>query len=159
MGKPDVPGRLRLSLAAATWFGAGRLPYMPGTWGSLAALPLWWPLQFLPGMVFWGVVVGLSAAALHACEAAEIALGRQDAPEIVLDEVVGQVLTLGFADGSLGQVVMGVILFRGFDILKPFPAGWINGQLTGGVGILLDDVVAGLYAGLTLAVLSRCLPL
>lgn len=146
-------------MVLATWFGAGRLPVMPGTWGSLAALPLWWLLSSLDGLVYSGVIVGLSALAIYICEQAELAGGRPDAPEIVLDEVVGQVLALSVCSGSLGQILMGVFLFRGFDILKPFPCGWINTHLTGGLGIVLDDLVAGVYAGLSLAVLSRWLPL
>jgi len=146
-------------LVAATWFGVGRLSYMPGTWGSLAALPLWWLLSSLNGLVYSGIIVGLTALAVCLCGQAEIALGRHDAPEIVLDEVVGQLIALAGCSGSLGQIMAGVFLFRGFDILKPWPISWVNNHMTGGLGIVLDDVLAGLLAGLGLAVLSRWLPL
>ncbi len=154
-----MPWRRDLSLVVATWFGVGRLPVMPGTWGSLAALPLWWLFSSLTGLVYSGLVVGLSALAIYFCDQAEIALGRQDAPAIVFDEVVGQLVALAGCSGSLWQIMVGVFLFRVFDILKPWPIGWVNVHMTGGLGIVLDDVLAGLLAGLCLAVLSRWLPL
>ncbi|MGQ9922072.1 MAG: phosphatidylglycerophosphatase A family protein [Desulfobacca sp.] len=144
---------------AATWFGVGRLPIIPGTWGSLAALPLWWLINALNGLVYSGIIVGLLALAIHCCGQAEIAIGRHDAPEIVLDEVVGQLIALAGCSGSLGQILAGVFLFRSFDILKPWPLSWVNDRMTGGLGIVLDDALAGLLAGLVLMVLSRWLPL
>jgi len=143
----------------ATWFGVGRLPLMPGTWGSLAALPLWWLLSPANGLVYSGIIVGLTALAIYSCGQAEIAIGRQDAPEIVFDEVVGQLIALAGCSGSLGQIMVGVFLFRSFDIFKPWPIGWVNDRLTGGLGIVLDDVLAGVGAGISLVVLSRWLPL
>lgn len=148
-----------LSVGLATCFGVGRLPYMPGTWGSLAALPLWWLLDSFNGLVYSGIIVGLIAVAIYFCGEAEIALGQHDTPVIVLDEVVGQLIALAGCSGSLGQIMVGVFLFRSFDILKPWPIGWVNNQVIGGLGIVLDDVLAGLFAGLGLALLCRWLPL
>ena len=132
---------------------------MPGTWGSLAALPFWWLLAPWGILIYGGVVVGLTAMAIYCCGLAEEVLGRHDAPEIVLDEVVGQLVALAGCSGSLGQIMVGVFLFRVFDILKPWPIGWVNNHMTGGLGIVLDDVLAGLLAGLGLAVFCRWLPL
>lgn len=146
-----------LSVLLATWFGVGRLPGMPGTWGSLAALPLWWLLTSLSFWPYLGTVALLAGAAVFICGQAETTLARPDAPEIVLDEVVGQLMAWSGCTGSWGQVVLGVLLFRGFDILKPFPISWANTRVPGGLGIVLDDVLAGIGAGISLVVLSRWL--
>lgn len=149
--------RPNLSVLLATWFGVGHLPGMPGTWGSLAALPLWWLLASLSCWPYLGAVALLAGAAVPLCGQAEATLARPDAPEIVLDEVVGQLVALAACDGSWGQIVLGVLLFRGFDILKPFPIRWANDRVPGGFGIVLDDVLAGMGAGFSLVVLSRWL--
>jgi phosphatidylglycerophosphatase A len=150
--------RPNFSVLLATWFGVGRLPGMPGTWGSLAALPLWWLLSSLSCWPYLGAVALLAGAAVPLCGQAEATLARPDAPEIVLDEVVGQLVALTGCNGSAGQIVLGVLLFRGLDIVKPFPINWANERVPGGLGIVLDDVLAGMGAGLSLVVLSKWLP-
>lgn len=147
--------REKLVLLLATWFGVGHLPFMPGTWGSLAALPLWWLLQPLGLMGYGLAVVFLAAGSIWVSGRAESYLQQADAPVIVIDEVVGQLITLAGCSGTLFEVGMGLALFRLFDISKPFPIGLINDRVGGGLGIVLDDVLAGIYAGIILAVLRR----
>jgi phosphatidylglycerophosphatase A len=142
----------------ATWFGAGKLPIMPGTWGSLAALPLWWLLQHLGPLGYVLALIFLGAAGIWLSGRAESCLGQADAPVIVIDEVVGQLIALAPCPGNWFAVGLGVVLFRLFDIFKPFPIGAINSHLGGGLGIVLDDVVAGLYAGLALLLLLKVMP-
>jgi phosphatidylglycerophosphatase A len=146
-------------MLAATWFGVGRLPFLPGTWGSVAALPLWWLLAQAGLAGYGALVLGLAVGAVPICGRAQKLLGRPDPPEIVLDEVVGQLLALAGASGSIGQIIGGVLLFRLFDIVKPFPIGWIDSRVAGGLGIVLDDVLAGVGAGISLVVLCQWLPL
>lgn len=136
------PPRRRLILALATWGGTGYLPLMPGTWGSLAALPLWWLLaQSGP----WGYGLGVAALlglALWAAGPAQEYLGRTDHPAIVIDEVVGLLITLAGAPLTWPAAAAGLMIFRILDILKPPPIRWF-GKGEGGLAVVADDVVAG----------------
>jgi phosphatidylglycerophosphatase A len=138
----------------ATWFGVGRLPLAPGTWGSLAALPFAWLIAWL-----LGARALLIAAALlfligwWAAGRVSRATGVKDAGAIVVDEVMGQWLTLVVTPPDTVPYIAGFVLFRIFDIAKPWPARWIDERLTGGLGIMADDVVAGFYAATALLVL------
>jgi len=140
---------------AATWFGVGQLRPASGTWGSLAALPFAWAL------VWWGGPLLLLAAALLVtgvgiwasrlyCEAT----GTHDSGRIVIDEVAGQWLTLLPAPLDPAAYAAGFVLFRFTDIVKPWPARWIDRRMGGGAGIVLDDVVAGVYAAIALALIG-----
>lgn len=145
----------RIAALIATWFGSGYLPKAPGTWGSLAALPFAWViLNFFPGpyllLAASGALlfVGVWASALHSQT-----LGSHDAGEIVVDEVVGQWIVLAVAPYSPLGWLAAFLLFRFFDVVKPWPISWIDKRVTGGWGIMLDDVVAGLFGGLTIALI------
>ena len=136
-----------------TWFGSGWLPWAPGTWGSLAALPFAWLILTYggPGLL------ALAALALFGagCWAADIAAREtqtKDPGWIVVDEVVGQWLTLLAAPQSLIGYAAAFLLFRLFDIWKPWPIGWADQRLEGGFGIMFDDVLAAIYAAIVLIV-------
>jgi phosphatidylglycerophosphatase A len=151
--------RDRIILAFCRVEPAGLSPVMPGTCGSLAGMLLA-PFLFLPlslgGLV---CVLGLLfAAGGIASTRAELLLGRSDPGEVVIDEVLGQWLTylpFGLAAGSLGwrELLLGLVLFRVFDIVKPWPVNAAETLLPGGYGVMLDDVAAGLYAAPCLALL------
>jgi phosphatidylglycerophosphatase A len=145
--------RDKLILLLATWFWSGRLPYMPGTWGSLAALPLWWLLQPLSLGYYSLVMLLLALSSVYLCDRAEVIVQQADPPVIVLDEVVGQLIALAGCPPQVSAVGLAVILFRLFDIVKPFPIGLINDRWRGGLGIVMDDVLAGVFAGLLSAIL------
>lgn len=142
------PARVgRLVKALVTWFGAGLLPKAPGTWGSLAALPFAWGLQWIGG----AVVLAVAAAVLfvlgwRVADAYTSATGRRDPPEVVVDEVVGQWVTLLAAGQNPILYAVGFVLFRVADIWKPWPVRWADRAVPGGLGIMLDDVLAGGYA-------------
>jgi phosphatidylglycerophosphatase A len=131
----------------STWFGSGLLPGAPGTWGSLAALPVaWFTLQYFG-------VYGLAAAgvALFAlgCWTSTIYARRtreRDPSSIVVDEVAAQFLVLTTAPLELAWFLGGFLLFRVADVLKPWPASWADHSLHGGFGVMLDDVFAAVYA-------------
>ena len=153
--EPILPLR-RPAMLLATWFGAGRLPGMPGTWGSLAALPFAWVIEVFAGrsgLVIAGVVLfGIGCwAAERACRS----LGKEDPGEIVIDEVAAQWLVLAAAPQGLLAYAAGFVLFRLADILKPWPASWADRTIHGGLGVMLDDILAGLYAALGLFILAR----
>lgn len=139
----------------ATWFGAGFLPRMPGTWGALAALPLAALLQY------WSGPAGLAIATIlvfgigvWACNGHIARLQIDDPSSAVIDEVAGQFLALLWVPVNVWAYVTGFILFRIFDVLKPWPIAWLDRHMAGGLGTMLDDVMAGLYAAIVLAVLG-----
>lgn len=134
----------------ATFFGVGRLPLAPGTWGSAATVLLWWVLtRWMPagwqpeiglGLAAVAVAIGIRAATRVARE-----LGRKDPGCVVIDEVAGQLITLLAVPVSWKTLLVGFILFRGFDTIKPPPVRQLEG-LPEGTGIVVDDIGAGLYA-------------
>jgi phosphatidylglycerophosphatase A len=143
----------------ATWFGAGRLPRAPGTWGSLAALPFAAALAWLGGP--WLVLLAtlaLFGLGVWASNRYMAAYGLHDPAAVVVDEVVGQWLTLALLPLTPIAYLMGFVLFRIADMLKPWPAAWIDRTVAGGVGVMLDDVVAGVYAGAFALVVLVWLP-
>jgi len=147
--RPRVP---LLPLGLATWFGAGLMPKAPGTWGSLAALPFAWAILhyggtwWLAGASLLVFLVGWWASAVYVAGA-----GTADPDEVVIDEVAGQWLTLLPAATLVWwHWAAGFALFRLFDIVKPWPVGWADRRVKGGLGVMLDDVIAALYAGLAL---------
>jgi phosphatidylglycerophosphatase A len=133
----------RLILALATWGGVGYLPHMPGTWGTLAALPLWYLLaQSGPWGYGLGVTV-LMVLGLWAAGPAQAYLGRTDHPAIVVDEVVGLLITLAGVTPTWSAAALGFIVFRTLDIFKPGPIRWFGVGGVGGLEVMADDVVAG----------------
>lgn len=141
----------RLILGLATWGGTGNLPVMPGTWGSLAAFPLWWLLAWGGAVVYALVLGGLLVTAVYVSREAEKYLGQSDASCIVIDEVVGQLITMAGQPVSWLSLVMGFFLFRLTDVLKPYPIRLIDTRVKGGWGVVLDDVLAGIYAWIALS--------
>jgi phosphatidylglycerophosphatase A len=137
-----------------TWFGVGFLPTMPGTWGSLASLPCAWAIRAASGKT------GLAAAAAiifaAGCwSAARIARASasKDPHAVVIDEVAGQCLVLLPAPLDPLSYSVGFLLFRTFDIWKPWPVRWADRHVPGGLGIMLDDLLAAVYATLALSIL------
>ncbi|WP_027707980.1 phosphatidylglycerophosphatase A [Zooshikella ganghwensis] len=123
--------------------GSGLSPKAPGTVGTIAALPFWWLFQGLP-LASYAVVVLLAAVlGIWLCGIASAKLGVHDHPGIVWDEFVGLWITLFAIPSHWFWVLIGVILFRIFDIIKPWPIRWVDKHVHGGLGIMLDDVMAG----------------
>lgn len=139
LGRPDV--------AVATWLGSGLLPRAPGTWGSAAALPFAWLITTWWGQAGLAVAVAVVfAAGLWSAERASTRARTEDPGWIVVDEVCGQWLVLLAA--PIGDGVwygVGFAVFRIFDIVKPWPVSWAERRFRGGLGIMLDDVLAGVY--------------
>ena len=139
--------------ALATWFGVGLLPKAPGTWGSLAALPFAWLIAAYAGQLW---LLAASAVLIVIGTVASQAYGRTkgvaDAPQIVVDEVAGQWLTLTVVPPDLLLYAIGFVLFRLADIVKPWPASLVDRRMKNGFGVMLDDMVAAVYASGTLLV-------
>lgn len=145
-------------MAIATGFGAGFLPWAPGTWGSLLALPLHALLSMLAPGQHALALAGIFLVAVLSAGAAEKILDRKDPGVVVIDEVMGMLITLIAVPANPLAWLLGFGLFRFFDILKPWPVRSIDQRLNGGLGIVLDDVMAGLYALAALQILCRFIP-
>jgi phosphatidylglycerophosphatase A len=147
---------LTLPRLLCSWFGAGWLPKAPGSWGSLAALPLAWLLYWMGGTLALLIAsVVLFAVGWWAAEKVVAEDGTDDPGWVVIDEVVGQFLTLLFVPPSLLAYAVGFALFRLFDIRKPWPVDLADQRLKGGFGIMADDVVAAIYALAMITLLQR----
>ncbi|MDP2321827.1 MAG: phosphatidylglycerophosphatase A [Acidobacteriota bacterium] len=142
----------QLALLVATFGYVGFFPIAPGTAGSLAALALFAFVRWvgMPAFELATIAVVL-VAGIWSANGAERALGRKDPGPVVIDEVLGMLITLALLPVSLVGVLVGFLLFRLFDVVKPYPAGRLE-HLPGGYGIMLDDAVAGLYSYLVLRV-------
>ena len=136
-------------------FGSGLVPVAPGTAGTLAAVPLYLLLKDLPLAGYLAVVALLFLAGLPVCAHAARQLGVHDHPAIVWDEIVGYLVTMVAAPPGLVWIVAGFVLFRFFDILKPWPIRWCDRRVQGGFGILLDDLLAGVFSAGLLQISSR----
>ncbi len=138
----------RAALLIATVLGVGYVPFAPGTFGSAAGLVLWWVLPASP------VVHALSIIAVFAVGAwggtiAERHFGRSDPGQVVIDEVLGMLITLFLVPVGWPGAFLGFLLFRAADIVKPYPANRLE-RLRGGLGVMADDAMAAVYANLAL---------
>jgi phosphatidylglycerophosphatase A len=134
-------------------FGSGLAAKAPGTFGTLAAVPIYWLIQDLSWPLYGIWLVITFALGVYWCDRASRQLGVHDHRGIVWDEFVGYWITMFLAPKTWLYMLLGFILFRVFDILKPWPINWLDRELSGGFGIMIDDVLAGIYA---LIVLQLC---
>jgi phosphatidylglycerophosphatase A len=153
---PKAPG---WAVAAATGLGAGLSPLAPGTAGTLVAVALYLP-AFWAGGLWWAVAAAEIAVVLllSALSVPRIlrATGLKDPQCVVIDEVAGMLVALAFAPPSLLGMSVAFVLFRAFDIIKPFPVGRLE-QLPGAWGVMMDDLAAGILAGFGVLLAGRFL--
>ncbi len=147
-----------LALVLSTWFGAGLSPKAPGTVGSVASLVLWAPLVLLDTawwlrLIVAAVVFGVGVVASEAMVKAR----GEDPQLVVIDEVAGMGVTLLFVGAGWPQLLLGLLCFRLFDIWKPWPVRVADDKVGGGFGVMLDDILAGIYALILLTLLERWL--
>lgn len=141
-----------LIIIIATGFYSGYLPKAPGTWGSLAGLLLFFLLHKLSLPVYIAIIAGLFIVGSFAAGETEKILDTKDPGVVVIDEIVGQLVALIAIPVSPLNLTLAFILFRIFDIVKPFPIRFVDQRFHGGLGIMLDDVVAGVFSLATLQV-------
>ncbi|MBW1891852.1 MAG: phosphatidylglycerophosphatase A [Deltaproteobacteria bacterium] len=137
----------------STGFFTGYLPFAPGTFGTLPALPLCYLLSTrTPGVSAVFILVFIALAVLLA-HSSEKMLGKKDPGSIVIDEMAGMMVTLAWLPFNFFTAVAGFVVFRLLDIFKPFPIRYLERKIAGGAGIVIDDVVAGIIANITLRII------
>ena len=145
----------RLAMLIATGCYSGYLRPCPGTWGTLVAFPIHLLLIQLPSSLYFASLAFILLAAIISAGMAEKIVDLSDPSIVVIDEIIGMLVGLVAAPLSLGSFVIAFAIFRFFDILKPFPVGWLDRHLHGGFGIVLDDVMAGIYTLASMQLLLR----
>ena len=141
---------MKLIMIIATGFYSGYLPKAPGTWGSAVGLAIYYLLHGFALPVYLLAVAIVIVVGIFAAGSAEKILDQKDPGPIVIDEIAGMLITLIAAPPYIWAWILGFFIFRFFDIIKPFPVRWIDQNINGGVGIMMDDVAAGIYSFLVL---------
>lgn len=146
---PDIRKRISLTNPThflALGFGSGLAPKMPGTFGSLAAIPLLLLMADIPLIAFLTLTVFACVLGVYLCDKTANDMQVHDHGSIVWDEIAGMLITFMLVPINISTLVLGFALFRLFDIVKPWPIGPIDKKLHGGLGIMLDDIIAGFMA-------------
>ncbi len=134
----------------ATGLGLGYLPLIPGTFGTLAGIPICLLLNLGGWIVYTSATILLTAGSVWVAGRADRIFGVHDSRKVVVDEICGFLVTMAFVVPGPLTIGIGFVAFRFFDIVKPFPAGYFDRNLSGGWGVMLDDIAAGVYANVTL---------
>jgi len=139
----------RFFLFLASGFGAGYVPIAPGTAGTLVAIPIFFALSLIPFPLYELTILTFFFLASWISGEAQRCWGRKDHPRIVIDEIMGYLITMLWLPKTFLFIILGFFLFRFFDIVKPPPIRLLE-RVKGGFGVVLDDVVAGVYANIVL---------
>ena len=148
----------RFFLIIATGFGVGYSPVAPGTLGTLVAIPIYYLLSEIPSPLYEITLIGFFFLSVWISENAQIFFGKKDDQRIVIDEIIGFLITMLWIPKTTRFIIIGFILFRFFDILKPIPIRRLEKGLKGGYGVVLDDVAAAVYANIILHLIGRIYP-
>ncbi len=151
LGKNKLTPKQILSdpvLFLAFGFGSGLAKKAPGTLGTLAAVPIYWLFAQTNIFVYSLLTVAVTITGIWICGIAAEKLGEHDFGGIVWDEIAGYLITMWLVPFTWQAMVIGFLLFRVFDIIKPWPIKWVDQRVEGGFGIMLDDVLAGVFAGI-----------
>jgi phosphatidylglycerophosphatase A len=136
-------------------FGAGLSPKAPGTMGTLVALPIIWFMQYLSFEVYIIISIIVTLGGTVLAHYSSKWLGVHDHSGIVIDEIAGMMWVMAWFPVNILTLLLGFVLFRIFDVLKPFPIRWLDHHVDGGVGIMVDDLLAAAYAALLLLLLLQ----
>jgi phosphatidylglycerophosphatase A len=143
----------RFLLVIAAGFGAGYAPMAPGTAGTLVAIPIFLILSLIPSPLYELTILTFFFLASWISGEAQKSWGRKDHPRIVIDEIMGYLITMFWLPKTTLFIILGFFLFRFFDIVKPPPIRLLE-RARGGFGVVLDDVMAGVYANIILQIIS-----
>lgn len=147
-----MTARHRFSISLlATWFGCGRSPWAPGTVGTLGAIPVVWLFQRWGDMPYMYATFAFTVFAIMVAHLYEMEIAKEhDLPEVVIDEVAGFLVTMVWLPMTWQWVALGFVVFRIFDALKPWPISWLDKHIQGGVGVVADDLAAGIVSSILL---------
>lgn len=146
-----IADKMKLTLTLiATWFYVGKIPKAPGTWATFATLPLALGLNSAGPILYMAIIFVILVVGIIAADFYEKQTSVADNSEIVIDEVVGFLITMLWLPPTWQAYLVGFALFRFLDILKPFPIGFLDKRVKGGMGIMIDDLVAGIIANVVL---------
>ncbi len=143
----------------ATGFYIGNIPVMPGTFGTLVGIPFFFLLAKCSVVFSFYFIVSYILFSIWISQEAEKVLNSKDPGCVVIDEIAGYLVTVFALPFNVYTVIGGFLLFRLFDILKPFPVSYFDKKLSGGSGIVLDDIAAGVMAGVSLRIILKLAPL
>ncbi len=153
--KKRVPARFLLNPLhfLSLGFGSGLAPKAPGTAGTIVGVLLYLPMQFLDLIIYLAVTLTAFFVGIGLCHFTASRLQVHDHPGIVWDEIVGFLITMTFAPVGWAWILLGFLLFRFFDILKPWPIKWADRKVSGGFGIMLDDLIAAIFAAICIQII------
>lgn len=137
----------------ATGFGLGFAPLAPGTFGTLLGIPLFWWLQQKGPLNYMLLTLLITVFACVIAELAGPLLGETDSPQIVIDEIAGFLVTMTWLPRTWPAILLGFVLFRILDAAKPGPIGYVERKIPGGIGVVMDDVLAGVFANIILQII------
>jgi phosphatidylglycerophosphatase A len=145
----------RFIFTLATWFGCGKSPKAPGTAGTIGAIPLAWAVsQMMPfGQMLF--IFSFTVAAIAVAHFHELSVGTHDNQEVVIDEVAGFLVTMLWIPFTWPYVLLGFALFRLLDVWKPFPISYVDQRVEGGIGVVGDDLIAGILSNVVLQVIFQ----
>jgi len=149
--------KLNLNIMFVSVFGIGFIPFASGTFGSLAGLVIGYALNLINYNLFFLIIPILFILGVIASNTYQKQTGEKDSSVIVIDEVVGQLIAMMFVMDDYVLVFISFIIFRLFDIYKPWPASYADKKMTGGFGVMLDDVFAGIYTAIFIFLISYLL--
>lgn len=135
-------------------FGTGAIPFAPGTFGTLIAIPFYLAIRNFPNSIYLITVLIITVGSIWLCDKVSRELNVNDHQGMCLDEIVGYLVTMYAAPHNFKSILIGFILFRLFDIWKPQPIQYVDQKIHGGFGMILDDVLAGIYACIFLHIIS-----
>lgn len=144
-----------LALWIAQGFGVGRSPVAPGTFGTVVGIPFYLLMQDLSWLWYTAVVVVMFAIGVWAAQSTVEQYGEEDHQSIVWDEVVGFLITMIAAPAHWMWIPIGFVVFRFYDIIKPWPISWLDNHAKGGFGAMADDAMAGVFGALTIWLLAQ----
>lgn len=150
------PARLTSIKLLGTWFGCGRAPKAPGTFGTLGAIPLVWAFQTAGEERYLLFTLAFTLFTILVAQLYEdLVATEHDSPEFVIDEVAGFLVTMAMVPFTWVSVLTGFLLFRLLDVVKPFPISYVDKKVPGGIGAVADDLLAGILANLVLQILLQ----
>ncbi len=148
----------KILLLIATFFNIGKVPKAPGTVATLATIPLFILMSHLPEVTYLLLVFAITLLGIFAAQAYESVAPEHDSKEIVIDEVAGFLITMALVPCTWKSILLGFALFRLFDILKPWPISALDEKIKGGVGVMADDIAAGIAASLLMQLVLNYYP-